>query len=469
MTPSTVDPVAGSVTTPLETLARFAAEATLAPSTTTTHLVRDALIDTLGCIYAGAHEAVAAKARRASATTSAGAPVYGTTSTAAPATAAFLNAVAGHALEFDDWEIPGNTHPSVVMFPAMLAVTAGRPVPGRDFVEAYIVGYEAIARLGEATNFEHYERGWHTTATLGPIGATAAVARLRAYDRETTTHALSIAVTRAAGYTCQFGSDTKALQAGFAAETGVIAADLAAAGLTGQPHVLEAPGGFNALMAHGDAGRFAQPFERLGDELALEEHGLVVKPYPSCGYTHRVIDCARELHVKGPWGADEIARIVLTLPDFHADILPFRIPRDSREARFSLPFCAAVGLTRGDLTTADFDKELWRDASIDALMRVTEVRPFRPNNPLLNYDPQEPDTMCIELGDGSCHKACVSFPSGAPQNPLRSERLLIKFQCNLGLSVNNLETKPSAALERLLHWPDESDVHAVLSSIGATE
>ena len=229
-------------------LSDFIAEACLPLDAAIRATVRAALIDTLGCILAGAQRPVARQTRQAISNWGSGSSeVFGTGLHLAPPWAAMANAVAGHSVDFDDWELPGNTHPSVILFPAMLAVAAERPTRGEEIVDAYLVGFEVIARLGEAVNFEHYDRGWHSTATLGPISAAAAVARLLGLDRNRVAHALSIAVSQAAGYTCQFGSDCKPLQAGFAAKAGVVAASLAAHGLTGQPHVLDAPHRFQCI------------------------------------------------------------------------------------------------------------------------------------------------------------------------------------------------------------------------------
>lgn len=245
--------------TAIERLAYFVAETEIAPDTETICIVRDALIDTLGCILAGASQPVAQQTQLTLSSWGSGlARALGTSLHLAAPWAAMANAVVGHALDFDDWEMAGNTHPSVVMFPALLAVAADRPddqpVSGQAILEGYVAGFEVIARIGEAVNLEHYARGWHSTATIGSLGSAAAVARLMGLNRRQTAHALSISLSQAVGYTCQFGTDAKALQSGFAAKTGVLAASLAQNGLTGQAHVLEANTGFHHLMGHGDVG-----------------------------------------------------------------------------------------------------------------------------------------------------------------------------------------------------------------------
>ena len=446
----------------LEQLAIFVSEAALDLDDDVTAIVRDALIDTLGCFIVGADEEVARYARAALDPVAGGkAPVFGTAMYADPESAAFLNAVAGHALDLDDWEIPGNSHASVVILPALLAAGSGQVLGGQRLCAAYAAGFEVIARLGEAVNFEHYARGWHTTGTLACIGAAAAVCRLWDLPAEQTCHALSLAVSRAAGLTRQFGSHAKPLQAGFAAENALRSARLARAGLTGQPHVLEGGQGYFALTAHGDEARQRIPFSRLGRPLALAEYGLVIKPYPSCGYTHRVIDCARELRARG-LDRDRIGSIRVELPDFHAAILPFAQPSNRREALFSLPFCAAIGLSRGDLQLDDLDREAWCDAGIRRLIEITRVEPFAPARPQLNYDPEEPDRLTLELDGGESLTACVAYPRGAPQNRLGLDDIFAKFHRNAG----RRHRPEPAAVAALAEWPACDDLNPLLESIG---
>lgn len=443
--------------TSISRLARFIAgtEATTGGGAAT--MVRDALIDTLGCILIGADEQASVKARQALRLRTGTAPVYGTSATAEPATAALLNATAAHALEFDDWEVPGNTHPSAVLFPALLAAAHGTTVSGAAIADSYVMGFEVIARLGNAFNYDHYERGWHATATFGAIGAAAAVARLWRLDAGAVADALSLAVSRAGGLTTQFGSDAKPLHAGFAAETGLTAAVLARAGVGGHAGVLDGPKGYGALTARHDPDRIAAALGSLGTNLSIETHGLVFKPYPSCGYTHRIVDAARSIGVRERVDPERVARIDLHLPDFHAAVAPFGHPQDAREARFSLPFCAAVALLDGDLGATAFMSAVWNRPDVTVLMDRTTVHPFIPLDPQTNYDPRQPDRVVVTLSDGHCIEETVVYPLGSPQRPLSSAAILEKFK-------NNAAARPHtrAMVDGLNTWMDADDLLGVL-------
>ncbi|WP_170409271.1 MmgE/PrpD family protein [Ruegeria arenilitoris] len=427
-------------------LARFVVDDPLMPDPDTLDVLRDGVIDTLGCILAGVRTEVAFKTRAAvqAMSVEGGAEVLGVKMTTSRPHAAFLNAVAGHALDFDDWELPGNTHPTVVLLPAMLAVM-GSKATGRDLAQAYLAGFEVIARLGEALNFEHYDAGWHSTATFGAPAAAAACARLMGLDASETTHAMSLSISAIGGYTCQFGSNAKPVQAGFAARAGVEAACLARAGVTGQAHVLDHERGQAVLMGGLVPDRLEAALGKLGTGYALAEYGLVLKPWPSCGYTHRIMTCARRLY--GRIDPTKITAIDLYVPDFHAAVLPFVQPRSIPEALFSLPFVAAMGLVNGNLTLADLTRQAWKKPMVERLIGKSRVHAFAPNQSGQNYSAKDPDRLVVTFQDGQIIEESCSFPTGAPQSPMSQSQLWEKFAANTG-------PVPDSWVEKLRIWPE---------------
>ena len=449
--------------TALQRISRHIAQTSFTPTAESLGYLRDAFIDTYGCMLSGAQQPVAVKTRQALAASGqihpqASAIVYGTDCRATPAAAALANAVAGHALEFDDWEIPGNTHVSVVLLPAILAASSGSRLSGESAVEAYLAGYETIARIGEAINLDHYDLGWHATATIGAIGAAAAVSRLFALDNEKTAHALALATSRALGYNAQFGSEAKPLQVGFAVDGGVSAAYLAAAGVTGQAHMLEHASGMAAMMSHADIERVARAMDRMGDTSAIDEYHIVFKPWPCCGYTHRIMTGMLELRERGIDLAS-IEQIELHLPDMHAGILPFAQPHDHSEAMFSLPFCAAMALLTGNLSIADIAAASWQRDDVRSLIDKTVVKSFKAARPELNYDPEQPDRVTINCRDGR-HSADIAYPLGSPQRPISSAQLQQKFRLNAGLD----EAVCEQVWKRLHGWQQAADIHRLFSA-----
>ena len=166
-----------------ERLADFVVNAD--PDPRLTSVIRRAVADCFGCILVGADSEVAKRLSAALVPNSKGdSTLYGQNNSSNPSVAALINSAAGHAYDLDDWEEPGNTHPSVVIVPACLAVADMKQVSGADLLTAYAIGFEVIVRLGEAITLDHYKRGYHSTATLGAIGSTAAVSRIIGLDRK---------------------------------------------------------------------------------------------------------------------------------------------------------------------------------------------------------------------------------------------------------------------------------------------
>ena len=453
--------------TALGRISRYISGTRIEPSARSLEFVRDALIDTYGCMLIGADQAVARKTHQALINSGqindyARACIYGTHYTATPGAAAMANAVAGHALECDDWEVPGNTHISVVLFPAILAATCERALSGQEAIDAYLAGYETIARIGQAINLEHYDQGWHATATIGAIGGAAAVSRLLRLDSEQTTNALAIATSRALGYNAQFGSDAKPLQVGFAVEGGILAANLAATGLTGQAHMLEHTNGMVALMGHGFPDRIDKAMSRIGIVPAIDEYHIVFKPWPSCGYTHRIMTGMLELRTCGIDPAS-IDHLELHLPDMHAGILPFQQPANQSEALFSLPYCAAMALLTGDLTITDIETRSWQREEVKQMITKTSLKGFKPSRPELNFDPEQPDRIVVESGGGN-HLVEIPYPLGSPQKPMTEAQHFHKFQLNARLG----DTAAQQLWNDLRDWPQADDIHALLTPLPAT-
>src|SRR5438874_10038705 len=205
-----------------------------------------ALVDTVGVMLAGASEPCARSVQDIVAQESSGrqCTVLGTPQRASATGAALANGTAAHAHDYDDMCFVSLAHPSAPLVAAGLAVAELAGATGRALLEAYVVGFEIEARLGRAMNPRHYQRGWHCTSTLGTMGAAAAASRLLGLQIVQTGHALAIAASEASGLKENFGSMVKPLHAGLAARNGVVAARLAASGMTASASAPDGPQGF---------------------------------------------------------------------------------------------------------------------------------------------------------------------------------------------------------------------------------
>ena len=414
--------------------------------------VRYAVADCFGCILTGADSEVARRVSNGLAVHGLGAAkVYGTRTTTSPGNASFVNAAAGHAYDLDDCEAPANTHPTVVLLPACLAACRGRKISGMQLLSAYAVGFEVIARIGVSVTMDHYNRGFHSTGTIGTIGAAAAVAKLLNLNVPETIHALSIAATQSSGYTKQFGTNTKPIQAGLAARAGYEAACLASAGATAHPEIIESERGFSGLM--GIAGR---PIENLAESWAINEYGILLKPWPSCSYIHRLMTAAMSLRPKIIDRLDEVTAIEATIADFHRIILPYDHPVNREQAMFSVPACVAQILVEGELNRRHFESKFWENTLVARLSDCTRIETQPAKNPALSLDPDLPDRLEIHLGSTVVAQSCA-HSLGVPQNPMSESMLAAKFSANTGLS--------SEIFENLLNWPQADDATALFDSI----
>ncbi|MBC7180670.1 MAG: MmgE/PrpD family protein [Roseovarius sp.] len=325
------------------------------------------LEDTVAVIYGGWHEPVV---RRLAALDGAGADVPpGATGKGGVEQAAFLNAVAGHALDFDDVHTLSVTHPSVVIVPALLAMADARPDTADRVAPALAVGTAVNVALGQVLGFGHYDKGWHATSTIGALAAAAAVAHQLELDEEAVRHALALAASLAGGLQINFGAMAKPVQAGNAALAGLRAARMAGAGITGAPDIF-APRGFFDLYA-GPDGLAADPAEV---EPRIDLGTVSRKLYPCCYLTHRMIAAGRRLYTeRGGAPLPEGVTIEMTVPKGVMVPLHVTDPKDGMEAKFCAAYTLSVALHQGHIGLADFEGDSPHRPEIRRLMGLVSI------------------------------------------------------------------------------------------------
>ena len=287
----------------------------------------------------------------------------------APTAAARVMGAASHALDFDDINKRMRGHPSVAILPALLAVGDG------DLADAFVAGTEVAAVLGEMLGAAHYEHGFHTTATVGTVAAAAAICRLRVADQETTARALSLAATQASGLRAMFGTMTKPLHAGLAAERGLRAAKWALAGMSAPTDGIEHPQGFGMVLSSQFA---ALPIRRDGAAaFAIEEN--VFKHHAACYYTHSAIEAARSLG-KG-LNVLDITNVAVGLQEPLLTVCDIATPKTGLEVKFSVRHLVAMTLLGRDTTDPSaFTDQLAADPEIAALRSRIACQPLETNN-----------------------------------------------------------------------------------------
>lgn len=275
--------------------------------------------------------------------------------------AALYNGTVSHALDYDDTHFAHIGHISVGVLPAALAMAERNDATLGQFVRAGLAGCEAAVRMGIALGRDHYQIGFHQTATAGTFGATLAADLLNSADPTTQAHALGLASTRAAGLKSQFGTMGKPYNAGIAASTGVEAAILAGNGMVSDPNGWDGPGGFIATH-HGAGG--VQPDGFLMPQVSHKFHSC-------CHGLHAALEAVATL---APMDADQITAIEVVTHPRWMSVCNKPDPRTGLEAKFSykavLAF-AALGHPTAALAT--FDDAKIGLPKVQALMRRVTV------------------------------------------------------------------------------------------------
>ena len=282
--------------------------------------------------------------------------------------AAFINGTAAHTVEVDDIFRDGIYHPGAPTIAAASALCASRNP--KVLLRAVVVGYEISTRIGAAMGRAHYKY-WHNTGTIGCFGAAAAAAEALGLDASRFSNALATVATFSAGLQQAFRMDSmsKPLHAGHAAEAGVTAALAAREGVTGSLDVIEGEAGFGRAM--GDNPDWGKALATLGAEFHITR--MTFKNHACCGHTFAAIDGAlalkRRLRLE-PW---EIQKVEVATDRAGLEVAHYENPRTPAEARFSLKYVVATGLTHGSVRLAAFDKERLQDPATRELMQRIEL------------------------------------------------------------------------------------------------
>lgn len=329
--------------------------------------------------------------------------------------AALINGVAGHALDYDDVNLAMHVHPTTVILPGLLALAEAERLSGRAVIEAFVVGYEAAGMIGTLISGSHYARGFHATGTIGAFGAAAACAYLLGLDEEATARAYGLAGSQAAGLKAQFGTMTKPLHAGRAAEAGVMSALWARAGVSARADILEHPRGFAATQSDG-----LPSGPLVWDGYALDKN--LFKHHASCFGTHGTLEALGALRRQGL--RPEAVRSIRLKVDAGADAMcNIAAPRTGLEAKFSLRFNAALAVCEADTSdVAAYADAVVHRAELEAIRAITTVE-LAPAS-----WPEDITEVTVETRDGRILVAChdVSKPSGdlgALRQTLRSKFL----------------------------------------------
>jgi len=281
--------------------------------------------------------------------------------------AALINGSASHALDYDDTLRTFLGHPSVTLFPGLLALAEWLEKSGADLLSAYLIGLKVGATVGAAAGLEHYKAGWHATSTIGYLASAGGCARLLGLDEQQTVNCLGIAGTQACGLKRVFGSMCKPFHAGRCSQGGVMAALLAREGFTSAEDILEgADGFFHVLKGSGNEKALA------GLGRSWEAENLAQKYHASCHATHSPIEAALEIMRKEGIQPGRIKSLDIYCSQVSLGVAGKLKPNTGLEAKFSIPYCVSNAILRGTTGMQAFTDEKVSDPAIRELMnRIT--------------------------------------------------------------------------------------------------
>ena len=356
--------------------------------------------------------------------------------------AALANGAAGHALDYDDTILftsdatvyGARLHPSTPVLAAALAVGEAVDASGRDLLAAFVYGFEATCRLADAANREVYRRGYHPTGVIGPLGAAVAAGRLLGLDAPALRRALGVAATTGGGLRQNYGTMTKPLHAGRAAESGVLAARLAARGFTASEDVLEGERGFYRAFAGQDGFDPSQLLDRFGDPFYVLSPGAAIKPYPTGSLSHPALDALFDLVREHDLQADAVERVEVGSNSNLLGSLIHDRAQTGLEAKFSLPACVALALVERRVGIAQLQDAVVARPDVQSFMR--QVRLYvHPEIEALGFD-QPRAIVDVHLRDGRVLSRRADVAQGATERPMTRQQLLEKARDCAGLMIS---------------------------------
>jgi 2-methylcitrate dehydratase PrpD len=383
------------------------------------HEARRALVNFVGCALGGSRDDAVDIALRALGPYS-GRPdarVLGRAERLDALHASLMNGISSHVYDYDDTTPKNYSHPTSPVASALFAHASAAKVTGRQFVEAFILAFEAESRVANAVYPAHYDVGWHITGTSGVFGAATGIGKLLGLSVPQMVWAIGLAATQAAGLREMFGSMGKAFHPGRSAQNGYVAALLAREGFTAGERGIEGPRGFAAVQA----ARFdlSKITTRLGVDFDLRAN--TYKPYPCGIVNHPTIDAAIEIFRAHRPDPQAVAAVRLRVAPLVLDLCNQQNITRGLQGKFSVYHGAAVGLVRGKAGLQEYTDEAVNDP---AVKRVRE-RATAVGDPGITEDQAH---LEVELRDGRTLSQFIEQSTGNLKKPLSDAQLEAKFR-----------------------------------------
>ena len=389
-------------------------------------------------------------------------------------TAARILGTAGHAHDWDDSQVsvdPAHvygllTHPTVPPLSSALAMAQKLgAVDGRAFMTAFLAGFEVECKISEWMLPEHYLKGMHSSGTVGTFGAYAAAAKLLGLTGDKLCSGFGIAASFAAGIRCNFGTMTKPLHVGRAAENGVTAALLAARGFTADPDALDGPWGFYAV--HGGGVSAEKASQGFGKVWTIVEPGVSIKPYPCGVLTHPTIDLMLQLVTEHDIEPDRIEAVKVYAGSNILNPIRYPIAANHLQAKFSLPAALAMIALARRAGKREFSDEFVGSAPMQAMQqRITTE--LDPEIEKMGFDKMR-SRIAVRLKDGRAVEGWADERyRGGPENPLSDADLEAKVRsCCEGILDESAQSKLIDVGWSIHRLEDATQLMKILNSVAA--
>ena len=333
--------------------------------------------------------------------------------------AAFMNSVYGHGAELDDGNKKAAGHAGVHLIPAVFSLADKLGNSNENVLLALAVGYEAYIRISSAAQPGLVARGFHSTGMAGTLACAAACARLYGLDAQGMEDAIALSTTMAGGL-LSYGDSRpaiKPLNPGKAAENGVFAAMLAAAGIQGPTEALEGQNGW----FHAVTDEIHAEFLKESDHLLL--HDCYFKLYPSCRHTHCGIDAAIALH--GKVKVEEVEEVKVYIYPNAIKLAGLKLPKNQDETKFSIQYTLACALLQGSYGITDMDPPKLTPDVLNLIERIRLI----PDESMEDRAKGIRGTRVeVILKNGMSIEETVLVPRGDPEKPLTREDIIEKLR-----------------------------------------
>jgi 2-methylcitrate dehydratase PrpD len=343
-----------------------------------------------------------------------------------------MNGISSHVYDYDDTTPKNYSHPTSPVASALFAYASANPVTGQQFMEAFVLGFEAESRVANAVYPAHYDVGWHMTGTAGVFGAATAIGKLLRLDEQQMIWTIGLAATQAAGLREMFGSMAKAFHPGRSAQNGYVAALMAQVGFTAGVRGIEGPRGFAAVTAA------RSDLKKITDGLGLDFdlRANTYKPFPCGIVNHPTIDGCIQLHETHHIVPEQIAAVRLRVAPLVKDLCNQTGITKGLQGKFSVYHGAAVGLVRGRAGVQEYTDEAVNDPAVKRVRELTEAV----GDASVTEDQAH---VTVHTTDGRRLEMFVTESLGNLKRPLTDAQLEAKFRDQ---AVVNVPTDVADAL-----------------------